>query len=116
MTGLYSPSGTIKVGNTATPNENGGCQIDVNIPIVYQQLKTLIAQDFVSKEGLKTTLKENTAQRQDSNEGRATIPKNDYTRIKDLIKGDATVRMNTAQNGLDVYNNSGGKVGTLKWT
>ena len=108
VTGLYSPSGTIKVANTATPNENGGCQIDVNVPILYQALKAYISQDFVAN---KTETPSSVAMTQTSYNA-----KSEYSKMESVIKGDATVRMNSTNTALDVYNDSGVKVGTLKWT
>lgn len=52
LTGLVSPSGTIKIQNTANPGEDGGCQIDVNIPLLYQQLRSYIEAEFVAKKNL----------------------------------------------------------------
>lgn len=49
MTGVYSPNGTVTIHNTATPSENGSCQFDVNVPLIYKQMKDMIAADFAAR-------------------------------------------------------------------
>lgn len=73
LTGLVSPSGTIKIQNTANPGEDGGCQIDVNVPLLYQQLRSYIEAEFVAKKNLTKEVINNSAGVFDEVEGKLKI-------------------------------------------
>ena len=54
--GLCSPNQTIRIENTASPDENGGCKIDVDVEQLYGLLRQRMQQDFVSRDGLSGTI------------------------------------------------------------
>lgn len=56
LNGLCSKSGTILVNNTPEPTEGGGCSIDVNVDVLYQQLLPRLREEFVSKASLAKDL------------------------------------------------------------
>ncbi len=50
--GLCSANQTIRIENTASPDENGGCKIEVDVEQVYRLLRQRMEQDFISRDGL----------------------------------------------------------------
>lgn len=51
ITGLFSRTGNIVIQNTADPS-SGGCSIDVNVEVLYAQLRERLMEDFVPRAGL----------------------------------------------------------------
>lgn len=56
LNGLFSRSGTISISNTPNPGESGGCSIDVNLEVLYQQLLPRLRAEFVSRKSLPEDL------------------------------------------------------------
>jgi hypothetical protein len=48
--------GTISISNTPNPGESGGCSIDVNLEVLYQQLLPRLRAEFVSRNALPEAL------------------------------------------------------------
>ena len=59
LTGLHSPTGTIKISNTTQPTESGSCSIDVDIDALYQAIRDRLARDFVPRDGFSDELRKN---------------------------------------------------------
>ena len=62
LTGLCSPSGTIKIQNTSQPDYGGGCRIDVDVEVLYQALRERMKIDFVARDGFTEELRKSAGQ------------------------------------------------------
>lgn len=61
ISGIHSPTDTIRIGNDMSPSEGRSMTLDVNVEVLYKLIKERIDNDFVAKNALdkivdKTTI------------------------------------------------------------
>ena len=54
--GIRSPSGTIKIGNTAQPSEGGSATLDIDVERVAKNVENIIGRRYLQKKDFRSKL------------------------------------------------------------
>jgi len=112
--GLHSNSGTIRVKNSANPNESGGASIDVDMERVSGDIKDRLAGHFQTKRDVEATICRSIDGSSLISRDRKILISEDWLRQRLGETGGSTTESSDVTFKLEAVKNSGGSVTGMK--